>query len=500
MYDLQERIKKTIFEEQLINDGDRIIAAVSGGADSLSLLYILNEIRQEKSISFSLHVAHLNHGLRGKQARGDAEYVRQEAEKAGLPCTVGIADTIAFGRRHKLSIEDAARRLRYRFLEQLSLRIGATGIAVGHNRDDQAETLLLNLLRGTGLDGLSGMKFKRKMKTGTHTLIRPLLGISRSDIEKYCRHKKLSPRLDATNRDTRFLRNKIRLELLPFLEKEYNPNIRKGLEQLSYLLTQDRNFLQGAALRRLNRIILKEEAASHLELDLKTLVDEHAAMQGRILRLAFQRLLGAIPREVGYRHIQAVLKLCREGPPHGTLDLPSGLKIARSYNTLEIVCGKSTKHSRTEDLSPFYLAVPGEKAIPGHNFFLQAAVLSPESLSWPPEQQREAYLDYDQAAKLAGAANVAPGIVTSGSNKDSLLLFVRPRREGDLFYPLGAPGRKKLKEYFIDQKIPLKKRDQIPLVLAGDHIIWIAGKQISHDCRVTDDTKKVLVLKLTPGS
>ena len=258
-------------------------------------MYILNEIRLEKSISFSLYVAHLNHGLRGIQARNDAEFVRQEAKSAGLPCTVGAADTITFAKRRGLSVEDAARRLRYRFLEQLALRIGASSIAVGHNRDDQAETLLLNLLRGTGLDGLSGMKFKRKMGAEANTLIRPLLGTSRDDIERYCRQKKLSPRFDETNRDTRFLRNKIRLELLPFLEKEYNPNIRKGLAQLSYLLTQDRDFLQSAASRRLAQITSREET-SCLELDLEALVNEHDAMQGRILRLAICRLLGTISR------------------------------------------------------------------------------------------------------------------------------------------------------------------------------------------------------------
>jgi tRNA(Ile)-lysidine synthase len=498
MPDLREQVKKTILREQLIDNGDLVIIAVSGGADSLSLLHLLNELRMEKFITFSLYVAHLNHGLRGKQARDDAEFVRQEAKRAGLPCTIGEVDTFTFGKRRRLSLEDAARRLRYRFLEQLAKRIGASRIAVGHTRDDQVETLLLNFLRGTGLDGLSGMKFKRATGAEACVLIRPLLGTSRNEIERYCRQKKLSPRFDETNLDTRFLRNKIRLELLPFLEKEYNPNIRKSLARLSNLLAPDRDFLQDAASRRLSQIISREETRC-LELDVEALLSEHEALQGRILRLAISRLTGrmrqgtvlelsqAVPREVDYDHIRAVLNLCREGSPHGVLYLPLGLKIVRNYNVLVISYGEQP---RPGVFIPFSLPVPGKKAIPGRETFLQAELALPEELSWPPEGRKEAYLDYDRVIELAGGEN------NPESKKAALSLFVRTRHEGDLFYPLGAPGKRKLKKYFIDQKIPLKEREQVPLVLAGKEIIWVVGKQISHFCRITEKTKKALVLRL----
>lgn len=489
MPDLHEQVKKLILREQLIHDGDLVIIAVSGGADSLSLLHILNELRLEKFISFSLYVAHLNHGLRGKQAGDDAEFVRYESKKAGLPCTIGEVDTLTYGKRRRLSPEDAARRLRYRFLEQLATRIGASCIAAGHTRDDQAETLLLNLLRGTGLDGLTGMKFKRATGEDACALIRPLLETSRKEIERYCQQKGLFPRLDETNLDTRFLRNKIRLELLPSLEKEYNPNIREKLARLAHLLSSDRDFLQGAAARRLSQLISGEETGS-LELDGEALVREQEALQGRILRLAIERLTGMIPREVGHRHITSILNLCREGSPHGVLHLPFGLKVFRNYHKLVM----SYKEQLPPGiLAPFTLAVPGKKAIPGREAVLQAELVGPEKLSWPPDSRKEAYLDYERVVELAG------GETNPDPKSTALKLLVRTRCEGDRFYPLGAPGKRKLKKYFIDQKIPLKEREQIPLVLAGEEIIWVTGKQISHVCRITEKTKRALVLKLVSG-
>jgi tRNA(Ile)-lysidine synthase len=241
---LTEHVKKVILKENLIENGDLVIVAVSGGADSLSLLHIMERLKREKFLNFSLHAAHLNHGMRGDSAKQDAEFVRREARKMGIPCTIGEADVDAFRKSKKLSPEDAARRLRYRFLEQLAKRIGASSIAAAHTLDDQAETLLINFLRGTGLDGMSGMKVKRRLGDGELFLVRPLLKINKKEIEAYCRENGLFPRFDETNLDSGFLRNKIRLELLPYLEREFNPDLRRGLFRLSTLLSDDRDFLK----------------------------------------------------------------------------------------------------------------------------------------------------------------------------------------------------------------------------------------------------------------
>ena len=322
-------------------------------------------------------------------------------------------------------------------------------------------------------------------------LIRPLLETSRREL-KHTAGKKLWPRFDKSNLDT-FLRNKIRLGCC-LIWKRDNPNIRKSLARLSELINatglfatrsrtaSGRNYYQGKARR--------------LELDVKSLLCEHDSLQGRILRQAISRLLRqetdyellpAVPREVSYEHIRAALNLCRQGSPHGALDFPLGLKIARNYNVLVITYGKQSSPAA---FVPFFLPVPGEKTIPGQGVFLQARLASLDELSWPPEEQKEAYLDYDRVVELAAGEKAPDG------KRPVLNLLVRTRREGDIFYPLGAPGKTKLKDFFIDRKIPRQERDQIPLVLAGGVIVWVAGKQISHYCRITDRTRKALILRL----
>lgn len=484
---LKEYVKSIILREKLINDGDLVLVGVSGGADSLSLLHILNELRQENFLSFSLYIAHLNHGIRGDSARDDAEFVKKLAKKMRLPCTVGAARTNVFRMRRGLSIEDAARRLRYSFLQWLAQRVGAPRIALGHNRDDQVETLLLNLLRGTGLDGLAGIKFKRRAGSKEQFIIRPLLETGRAEIERYCRENGLHPRIDETNLDTRFLRNKVRLRLLPYLEKNYNPDIRNGLSRLSHLLAPDSDYLLRAASQCLPAMICGE-GIDCLELDGEKLLQEHEALQGRVLRLAINRLLGSVPRGIGYERIGEILKICGTGSPHAELHLAGGLKVLKSYQKLSFTKGTAPGAG---PFPPFLLPVPGKKAVREGGIMIAAGISPAEGLRWPPQGHKEAYLDYDRVLLLAGGGDTPARNIQNGFS-----LLVRVRRDGDRFHPLGSPGKKKLKKYLIDEKIPLQKRDTLPLVLAGDVIVWVAGKQISDTCKVTENTKRVLFLSL----
>lgn len=486
MLGLYEKAKKAIQREKMIEAGDLVIVAVSGGPDSLALLDILNRLREEKEPEFSLYVAHLNHGLRGKSAEEDARFVRQEAKRMGLPCTVGEVDAEAFKKRRGLSLEDAARRLRYRFLQQLAKRIGAASVALGHNRDDQVETVLLNFLRGTGLSGLSGMKIKRTMGQEGLLLIRPLLEAGKEEIYSYCRERGLNPRLDETNVSLRYVRNKIRLELLPYLEREYNPGLRQNLIRLSQMVSQDQDYLEGRASERLSQLIFKEDDCG-LVLDGEALVVEHQALRGRILRQAIARLMGMIPREIGHDHIRSIIKLCQEGSPHGMLHLPCGLKVSRSYGNLTLFFKEPLK---PRVFTPIAFKVPGKINLPGTELVLEAEIRLAEKLTWPPDGKRVAYLDYDRVLRLAGKEVAGEG------EDEQLFLKVRGRQPGDSFYPLGAPGRKKIKSFFIDQKVPLQEREFTPLVVAGEEIIWVAGKQISHLCRITEETKRALVLRI----
>ncbi len=493
MGELLEKVREALYQHRLIKDDSLVVAAVSGGTDSLVLLHVLNRIRQEGRPRFSLHVAHLHHGLRGRSAREDAVFVRREAAKLGLPFHCGRADTILFQKKWGLSAEDAARRLRYRYLLQVADRIGASYIAVGHHRDDQVETVLLNLLRGTGPGGLAGMGIKRELVPGKGTphLVRPLLVADKKEIKHYCRKEGLTPRFDESNLQQDYRRNRIRLELLPYLEREFNPSLRRALLQLAALMEEDRDYLESAAAERFSRLLLREES-NRVELDAWKLNAEHPAMQGRVVRLAIKRLLGGTG-DTGYRHVRSILRLCLRGPAFGRLDLPGFLKVALSYGVL-VFCRGS--FAQTEAFQPVTLTVPGEVRIPGKEFLLKAEIFAPGELSWPPDPLREAYLDYEKV--LQAAEGKEEGRKKLDQKSGELQLQVRPRQEGERFHPLGAPGHKKLKDYFIDQKIPKTDRGEIPVVAAGNEAVWICGLQIAHGCRVTEDTVRVLRLSLEP--
>ncbi len=490
---LYKSVKKIILQEELIKKDDLVVVAVSGGADSLSLLVLLNMLRKEANFPFSLHVAYLDHGLRGKNAVRESRFVRLEAKKLGLPCTVGRVKAGEYKKRWRLSLEDAARHLRYRFLQQLALKLKADSIALGHNRDDQVETLLLNLLRGTGPDGLSGMKLRRETGENGVPLIRPLLNSSRKEIERFCRDRGLKPRFDETNLDPRYLRNKIRRDILPYLEKNVNPNLRVGLFRLSLLLALDKDFWGLIAEDRLAASIL-EEKPGRLVLDREILVGEHEALQGRMLRLAVSRLLGSIPREVDYSRTRAALALVNKKKPRGVVLFPGGMEISRSYQKVILQRAFSGKNGNLKKFFPVLLPVPGEVSAGSEGIIFQARLSSPEDLVWPPDEKKEAYLDFDRVLDLSSLK----GVHTS-EDKGAAALIVRTRRPGDRFYPLGAPGKKKLKDYFIDRKISWEMRDLIPLVVAGDEIVWVSGMQISHLCRITKDTKRAVVLSFEPG-
>lgn len=487
MPDVCGKIGKVILQKELISENELVLVAVSGGADSLALLHVLYRLREDKRLPFALYIGHLNHGLRGSGARADAAFVRKEAQRLGVPCSVGAADARAFSRKHRLSLEDGARRLRYYYLLQLARRIGATRVAVGHHRDDQVETLLMNIIRGTGLDGLAGMKPKRILDQGI-TLIRPLLEVKREEIELFCRQMNITPQHDETNLETGFLRNRIRLQLLPRLEKEFNPGVRSALQRLARLMAVDRDFLEKESLKALQRLLV-EESEHYLVLDGRALGREHEALQGRVLRQGVQRLLGFVPRNMGQYHVRTILKLMQEGTPHAMLYLPGGLRASRSYDNLILY------QRRQPFISPFQpvkLTIPGELHLPGTELKLKTVLTSPQQLKWPPDGLKEAFLDYDRVLLLAAGEDQNKQTVF----QERPVLTVRNRLPGDRFSPLGAPGSRKLKKYLIDQKVPAEAREGLPLVLAGEEIIWVAGRQISQRCRVTPETRQVLVLRL----
>ncbi len=458
---LFERFKEYVEKKELVFRGETIVLAVSGGPDSLCLLHLFN--RLASAYSLKLVVAHLNHGLRREAALEEAG-VAALADRMNLPFMAKRINISSYKKKFGLSEEAAGRRARYRFLLQVARNFQAEAIALGHHRDDQAETVLLNLLRGSGIDGLAGM-FPLRCINGVK-LIRPLLDFKRAEIEAYCLEHGLEPYTDSSNLETDYTRNKIRLELIPHLEERYNPKIREALAGLAELAAEDRLYFEHQTRKNAGR--LAEYRGNYIFLGLSSLNALPRAISSRVLRLLLRRYRTG--QELGRVHLNQMLKLVGEGKTGARLNLPGGLRAYRAKDDLIL--------ARKDDLKPEKigeqdLVIPGITALPGGKA-MSACLARKDDLDWPP-QRSSAYLDFDS--------------IPTGR------IMIRSRKPGDRFHPQGASGSKKLKCFLIDQKVDQIFRDTLPLVTVGSKIVWVAGLRIAHPYRVTNKTVKVLCLE-----
>lgn len=456
-------VRRYIDEHRLLEPGDRVLVAVSGGPDSLCLLHLLH--RLSPALDLKLAVAHLDHRFR-PEARDEAAGVCRLAGELGLPYFGGSADVPAYRAARGLSAQAAARAVRYRFLKKAARRFGSSKIALGHHMDDQAETVLFHFLRGTGPDGLAGMLPRRPL--GKAVVIRPLLGVTRSQIEEYCSLHSLEPVLDASNLKPVYTRNRLRLELIPHLRDHYNPRVTEALFRLSSLAAADRNYLHRRA-RQIFRVLARRGAQAVI-LPVAKLRALPAALRGRVIRLA---LLSTVPaREAGWEQVKRVLALCSSPYPSGSVQLPGGSLARRSNDRLIMASCRAGEMRVLQSIIP--LRIPGKTAVPWIRGWITARLACPAELSWPPPPYR-AYLDRDRLPRD---------------------LVIRTRWAGARFHPQGLSGSKKLKEFLIDAKIPRERRDLLPLVAAGEEVAWVAGVRIAHPYRVTPETARVLVLEL----
>ncbi|MEW5784328.1 MAG: tRNA lysidine(34) synthetase TilS [Bacillota bacterium] len=460
---LIKKVERYIRSHRLLDEGDKVLVAVSGGPDSLCLLHVLTALAA--GLKLELIVGHLNHRFR-PEARLEAEAVETLAAAMSIPFEGASANVADYAVRHHLTAQEAARHIRYRFLVAAAQKHGAVKIAVGHHKDDQVETVLFNILRGTGPDGLSGMRPRRAI--GPVELIRPLLSVTRLEIEDYCRRNRLNPAIDASNLKTAYTRNKIRLELIPYLEKSYNPGIKEVLERLASMAANDRDYLEAAAEKV--RASLCRETGKSMFLLCSRLNRIPEALRGRVVRLSLERFIGR--KQINWRRIRQLLALAEADGPAREIQLPGGARAYRSYRYLII-----TREARSPMplLEALPLPVPGTAFLPERGE-LSAKIQAEEDLVWPPAPE-QAYLDYDTVPQP---------------------LTVRNRRPGDRFFPQGAPGSKKLKDFLIDQKIPSHRRDYYPLITAEDTVVWVAGLRIAHPYRITGQTRRVLVLEWKP--
>jgi tRNA(Ile)-lysidine synthase len=450
-----QRIRSVIEKYRMLEDGEKVLAAVSGGPDSVCLLLVLREL------GMSVAAAHLNHGLRGEESDGDETFVRSLCDGIGIPVISEKADAARFAEENRLSLEDACRRLRYRFLEKARCEAGAAKIATGHTRNDVAESVLLGLLRGSGTHGLSGLTPVLHGK-----IIRPLIEMRREEILGFLNERGASYRIDSSNADVSFLRNRIRHELIEELRKSYNPGIVEMLARSSLILREENEFLDSLAEESLGGLLTPHDEAgnSGLRISASRLAGLHPVIQRRCLRLAVRKLKGDIA-DFKFRHFEDLCRLAAEGGRRRELSFPSGLVAVIEQG--EIVL---KKRQEPEPLRAYLypLPVPGACVIAEARFEVECRLISRSLVAELRSSGNKVHLD-------AGKAGQG--------------LEIRNRRPGDRFRPFGSPGTKKLKDYFMDRKVPFDRRGTLPLLVVGDRILWVFGYQIEESFRLGNSSE-----------
>jgi tRNA(Ile)-lysidine synthase len=466
----------------MLVSGDRVLVGVSGGPDSLALLHLLYSL--EKELNSSLYLAHLNHMFRGKEAEEDARYVKKLARTFNLPLRSKSFDVPAFSKKEKLSEEVAARQIRYEFLSKTALQYKANKIALGHTEDDQIETILMRLIRGAGQEGLKGIPPVRILNLRPRIeIVRPLIETSRSEIESYLTKHNLKARLDSSNLKPIYLRNKIRLELLPLLRK-YNPKIKEVLLSTAEILKEEEEYLQRETEKVLNRII-KEKGKGRISLKLKTFSNYPKALQRRVLREAIRFIQGDL-QGFTFQHYENILKLVKESPTGSQIDLPHNVAVQKDYGQLNIF---KKKLEKTPSFN-YVLKTPGITKVPELDLRIEIKL----------HPYHESAVVEGLQRRLAGA-RFKKGVGKIGKDKMSAYfdykklkfpLILRSKKPGDRFTPLGLKGSKKIKDFFIDRKIPRSQRKRIPLLLSAGEIIWVVGEEIDERVKVTARTKKIV--------
>ncbi len=450
--DVEEFIEK----QGLLKKDDRILVAVSGGVDSVALLRVLKTLRLK--YHWDLQVAHFNHALRGQYADRDEAFVRRLALSYNLPFHAQKQDVRKYARQQGFSIEEAARILRYTFLEKTAAAIQADKIAIAHNANDQAETVLLFLLRGTGKTGLAGMPVARGK------IVRPLLSSWRQDIETFAQRQKLSFRIDASNLKTDYLRNRIRLKLLPKLAKHYNPQIYQHLLQLSALEREEDQFLQAQANREAAKCL--EQKPGETVLNSKRFSKLPVWLQRRLIRI-----IAPLP----FEQVEKVRYLAAHQGPHKLLLLGNKLNCRREYDRL--IFSIMIQSKKVKKAARYGLSIPGVTQIPELGLKVVTRKLKKTTTFRISKNKNLTCLD---AAAISGQ------------------LHLRTRQPGDRFQPYGLAGTKKLKDYFMEQKIAAGARDLLPVIIDNQGVVSLCTLgRIDDRVKVTPQTKTIIEIEVS---
>jgi len=492
---LEQRVLHFIQENRLISGQEKLVVAVSGGPDSVCMLDILAKFARKLGIT--LHIAHLNHQLRGAESEADAQYVADLAHRLSIPATIEQREVKVYKAQKRISLEEAAREVRYAFLAEVAKSVGAERVAVGHTADDHIETILMHLIRGTGTRGLRGLQPYTRWQSSVNNLaiIRPLLPVTRHETATYCQHHKLAPRLDVSNLSLSPLRNRIRQQLLPLLQN-YNPQVTRALLRTASIVVDDLAFLDEKTAAVWDEVV--QEYENNIVLNKERFLQLPSALQRNLLRMSIERLLGNL-KDIEMRHIEEIMEALTKSAGK-RLDLPGGLIFSIEYDKYLI-------GSEPVPLSPlpvleseFSLNMPGETLLPGWR--VEANIIDREQMKEEKPEGANAPLETTTPLPLIkGEGTKGIGLISNlfvayfDYDKTGEKLVVRPRRTGDRFQPLGMSQPKKLGEFMIDAKIPRAWRGRTPIVCSPWHILWVVGWRIDERARVTDTTQRVLCLK-----
>ncbi len=494
---LLDKVHNYINHHCLISNNENILIGVSGGSDSLSLLHILATLFPAKR----LYAVYINHGLRQREAEREQDFIREICQEYAIAYQISHINTKDFAKKRGCGIEEAARILRYQQFAQRAKENTCTKIAVAHTADDQVEHFFIRLFRGSGIKALSGMRpignipvkpHKQKNEKGKKedstlykkpsVIIRPLLFLHKKELQDYLVQHNFTWCEDSSNNDSRFLRNRIRNELLPMIKQRFSPALNNHILHAMDILQCENDYLKEAAQKAYTRLVKEYPKKDMVELDCLQFQKEHTALQRRIL----EQCCWQLKTKPSFHHIAQIITLIRKGESGQELHLIKGLRVYRKYDTI-IFCyplQNEDKRGTIKEFQPYSITlskeeVENKKRVEKSNALLSFSI----SIEIIPYKERENRKDKDNTTLFIDCDTI------------TFPLLMRPMKEGDIFTPCNTNITKKIGRFFSERKISLPQRTLWPLLLSGDTIIAVAGLQIADFCKITNATKRVLRLK-----
>lgn len=449
-----------------------MVAAVSGGADSIALLHLLAAMRNDSEWRIRVVAAHLNHTTRGSQSDADAAFVEETAARLGVDCLTDKRDVPRMAREQGSGIEETGRHERYAFFERVCIRTAAHTVAVAHHADDQAETVLHRIARGTGLRGLAGMPASRPLSHGSAIrLIRPLLGFTRADLREYLASHQIPFREDTTNLDLEPIRNRIRNVVLPVLEQQINPQVRGALIRLAEQARWFESYFHENVVRTFDTLLVSRTDQC-VVLNAEALARKSKLLQTGLIREAYVAL-GQGEADLSFINLVAVAELLDDPVSGKVIQLPGGVVVEKRYQ--QLIFSNEIDVSRESDADQVVVRIPGRTILPSRSMEIFCEVLTPSST---------------QITELRGHGSRMSEHLDLDAIHVPVLL--RARRAGERFWPLGAPGSKKLSDYLTDAKVPPGERRKIVVVCDQLGPIWVVGHRIDDRVKLTSRTRRVL--------